>query len=434
MGRKTPPQFEVTIDRLVFGGEGMGYYDNRPVFVYGVLPGETVVVRPVKVNSRFVKAAVVEVVKPAPSRVPAQSSHYLTCSPWQVIPYDQQLAHKLTTTTSMWQKLGGELPTADVEIIPSPVQWQYRNKLEFSFMHNEMGELQLAFHQRYRYNKYLEASECLLGTKRLNECAQYVLSVLRERGVNIDQLKNVLVRYSYYTDSCIVGLYVTDLQFEVFNIAHEHIAGFHIIYSNPQSPAAVTTEVLSEQGDSFLQEQLLGTVLQFRFDSFFQVNPPAFESLMRYVKPYMLSTDTLLDLYAGVGTIGMLLADAARTVISVEFDAGASQSAEQNKELNSFNNVTVVNGAAEQYDLEFQLPKVSSVIVDPPRSGLHPAVAQAIAEYGPKHFIYISCNPATQARDYAILAKRYTAIAWQLVDLYPQTPHVESVVVMERKS
>ncbi len=432
MARKTPPEFEIKIDQLVFGGEGIGHFDNRPVFVYGVLPGETVLVRPIKVNGKFVKAAVVKILEPSPDRVESQESHYLTCSPWQVMSYKQQLEEKQKVVKSMWQKLVHRLPLNNVSITPSPAEWKYRNKLEFSVVDNA-GEVSLAFHQRFRHNKYYNLDACVLGSDNMNKVSKYILDTAVSNGYNADTIKNILVRYSFFTQSTIATLYTVNPDGNIFSAECEGLDGFSIVYSEPKTPAAVTSLVLSQQGKLELQENISGINLLYGANSFFQVNPDAFTLLLDDVKNKLVKKQgVLLDLYAGVGTIGFALSDIFDKVYSVESNEEASDFAQKNVKINKLDNIVIENGMAEKQNLDDLLSRVDVVVVDPPRAGLHPKVLEKLRDNGPGTLVYISCNPSTQARDWEVLQQVYQTSFWQLYDLYPQTPHVESVLILER--
>jgi len=435
MARKTPAEFELEISQLVFGGEGMGHFDGRPVFVYGVLPGETVLVRPLKVNSRYVRAVLIKVIKSATNRIEPKSDHYLTCSPWQIIDYTKQLEYKKNITISMWRKLAHVLPTEDVEIIASPNQWHYRNKLEFSVTADNNNQPCLAFHQRFRHSQFYPLESCYLGSETMNKIANLILEQAIIHDYNLENIKNILVRYSDSEQKVIGVLYTTNREGKIFLITHPDLNGFCIIYSDPRSPAAVNTEVLSMQGKLELTENIAGINLSYGVNSFFQVNAPAFTLLMNDIKKYLpKEKNNLLDLYAGVGTIGLALAADFHKVISIEINKEASKFAIINTKNNKLNNVKIIQGSSEKQPLEDLFAQVDTVVVDPPRAGLHASVSEVLATTGPQNLIYISCNPSTQARDWSILNQAYNTVYWGLYDLYPQTPHVESVLVLSRKN
>jgi len=433
MSRKLPPQFEVKIEKLSFDGEGVGHYNKRAVFVYGALPGETILARPLKKRRNEIRAELLKVLKPADARREALEDHFSACSPWQIIPEERQLKHKQELVEQMFSRLAGKLPQKHPGIVAGDRVWHYRNKMEFSFTEKDHAELSLALHKRGSRYECWPLASCAIAHERINECAGELVRVLAEKGVKREQLKYLLVRYSYFEDKCLAALFVADKSFPVFGVNIASLAGWRIVYSDPRTPATVVTKVLCEEGRDFLAEEILGLKLKYYFDGFFQTNPPAFVGLLRYLKDNITPGGRLVDLYAGVGTIGFFLADSFKEVTSLEFDARAAEAARFNLSANKVVNAAVVSGAAEKQDLAGLLSGAGTLIVDPPRTGLHPKVIRAILRSAPEQFIYVSCNPQTQARDFAVLKEKYRARHWRLFDLYPQTPHSESVVIMERK-
>lgn len=432
MARKTPSEFEVEIENLVYGGEGLGYFNSKPVFVYGVLPGEKVRVCPVRVRSKFIKAALLEVIRPAKERRAPRDSHFLTSSPWEIIPEGLQRQLKVDLTKSMWKKIAKNLPADEVKIVPSVNDWRYRNKMEFSFVEKD-GKLSLAFHQRYYHNRFYSLVNSALAPAKMNECAGKILDELNKRQISVNKLKNLLMRYSFFEDSCLAVLYVKDKNFECFSVDIDGLSGWAVVYSDPKSPAAVSTEILSEQGNLTLTEAIKSYSFGYSYKNFFQVNPPTFEKIIEFLQENIKSGHTLLDLYAGVGVIGEALSGNFSKVTTIENDAEAGVLAEKNAQKNKLSNIEVISGFSEKQDLPALFKQADCLVVDPPRSGLHPKVARAIRDFGPKNFIYVSCNPSTQARDWSEWQEVYCVKAWRLFDMYPQTPHIESVLIMERQ-
>lgn len=434
MSNRLPPQFEVTIEKMSHQGCGVGRFGNRSVCVYGVMVGERVLVRPVKKNRREVSARLIEILTPHPERRVERESHYLSCSPWQIIPENRQREYKLDFVRRLFSSNLYCLPAKELEIVASEASWSYRNKMEFSFTVGENGDVSLAFHERGRYWAYYELDSCVLACNKINICAQNILRVINEKKITPVSLKNLLVRYSYAEDKCLASLYVVDMDFLKFDTSDNDLVGWQIIYSDPTSPSTVTTEILHKQGREYLYENIGGVRLKYYCDSFFQINPPAFEKALDYVRKNVRGTGILVDLYSGVGTIGFSLAQNFQKVISVEFDARAVEAARESLVENKLDNVELFSGAAEKQDLDEILQRADCLIVDPPRGGMHPKVIKKILKYVPKHFVYVSCNPATQSQDFQKLREKYKVKAWRLFDFYPQTPHVESVMVMELKN
>ncbi len=432
MSKRLPPEFEITINKFARTGEGVGRFKNRSIFVWGALLNEKLLVKPVKLSRGKAKASIIKILEASPQRRESKENHFLTCSPWQVMPESEQLKLKKEIVANMFLNTCGKLPIKDFDITPSINNWGYRNKMEYSFALKN-NQLSLAFHERGKYWSYYKFEECILANPKISEVSKKIIARLVKRNVKLEDLKNLLVRYSHHENKCLAVLYVTKEDFETFDFSDNNLAGFQIIYSNPLSPATVTTEILHEQGQNYLTEKVSGIKLKYFYDGFFQISPPDFTSLMNYVKTHVKPSKTLVDLYSGVGTIGLALADTFKKIISVEFNAQAVIASEENAKNNNLNNIEFFDGAAEKQALDDILKNTNSLIVDPPRSGLHPKVIKKILQFAPKQFIYVSCNPHTQAQDFQKLKEKYKAVAWQLFDMYPQTPHVESVLILEKK-
>ena len=435
MSKRLPPHFDVTIKKLVPSGEGLGHFENRRIFVYGVMPEDQVRVRPVKVGRYAARAAVVDILEASPLRRAPQDEHFAISSPWQIMPEEKQLEYKKALAKEIFQQKAGRPPFETVEITPSPENWHYRNKMEFCFAEDSEGKLTIAAYERARFNSFVPLKVCHLAHKKINTCLARIMDILNEKKVSCRQLKNIVIRYSYYEDKCIAVLYAVDKDFSCFDVAHEDLEGWTIVFSDPLSPAAKTTKVLYHTGRDFLIEKMGGLFLKYYYDSFFQISPPAFEEVLSYVnshvEPYGKG-NLLVDLYAGVGTIGFYLADKFREVYSIEYDGRSTEAAQDNARKNSLKNVTLISDPAERTDLRNILSKADVLILDPPRSGLHPKALRAIVAHAPPRLVYVSCNPKTQAQDFASLQGKYKAVKWRLFDLHPQTPHVESVLILER--
>lgn len=431
---KFPKEFEITIERLHASGAGLGVYNSRKVLVFGALPGERVKVYPTKVRRNMNSAGLIEVMTASGERREAKEEHFLSCSPWQIMPEETQLSLKCSFAKTVFMREMGRLPQDDLGITPSPRSWGYRNKMEFSFGENAEGRLSLALHKRNRRRELWTFDHCALAADLLNTTAQHILQVLETSGASVHALKNLIVRYSEHEGRCVGALYVMDEAFPQIAMVNDTLVGFTTIYSDPQAPAARATNILFEEGRPYLDERIGGNVLRYRYDNFFQVNPPAFESLLTWVEEHMAHGGTIVDLYAGVGTIGIALAGKAEAVRSLELDRTAAEAIMANAERNGVKNIVATHAeAAEKHPLTDLFFDADTLIVDPPRSGMHPKAIQAILSAGPRQCIYVSCNPETQARDYKDLCTVYEPVAWRLFDLYPQTPHVESVIIMHRR-
>lgn len=431
---RLPETFEIEISDLVFGGEGIGHYGDRPVFVFGVLPGEKVTVNPVKVRRKFIKAELVQVLTSSKHRINHQEEHYLTCSPWQILPYSLQLEYKKILTQKMWQNFTNENYPSTKEVCPSPQQFGYRNKLEFSFGKGEKGELTLAFHRRYKFSEFYNFKNCVLGASMMNNVAEKIIKTLNQNNVDLLDLKNLTLRYSFFENKVLATLLVKNKNFKTFNFEDSSLANWRIAYSNPTSPMAIESEVLFEHGTDSITEKLGDNLFQYCSKNFFQVNTEAFVPVLDFIKQHLQKGDKLVDLYSGVGVLGIALGENFKKLVFAEKDPTAKSFNQKNLELNGLEkNAIILSGESEKQDLEEILGNTDVLVIDPPRSGMHPKVLKRIIEAKPKQIIYVSCNPSTQARDYKILRDLYKPQAANLVDLYPQTPHIESIVIMTLK-
>ncbi|MFH1188409.1 MAG: 23S rRNA (uracil(1939)-C(5))-methyltransferase RlmD [bacterium] len=430
---KFPPEFEITITKIISSGEGEGVYQGKKVRVYGVLPGEILLVRPTRVRRNKSTAAVIAVKKESPVRRIARDEHFSSCGPWQIIPEEEQLILKKSFVKEVFTREAGSIPLDTVEIVPSPANWFYRNKMEFSIANDQNGKLSLALHKRHRFHDYWFLSQCALAHEKINQEANRIISIIQDQRVTIDDLKNLVVRYSYTEDKCIGTLYVKNEVIIPKQMINKTFIGWSVVYSDPLSPAAKITHTLYTEGRTYLTEMIGGNLLQYHHENFFQVNPSAFEYLIEWVTSHMDGNGLLVDLYAGVGTIGLALAPFMKEVIGLEIDESAAHAIDENAQRNGIKNIRATYAtAAESHNLESILSTAETVVVDPPRSGMHPKVLRQICTFAPEHFVYVSCNPETQARDFKELKKVYTVSNWRLFDLYPQTPHVESVLIMKR--
>jgi 23S rRNA (uracil1939-C5)-methyltransferase len=438
MSTRLPSCFDITIERVVFEGDGLAHYAEqpntkaRPIFVAGVFPGETVRVAPTRVTSKFAKARLVQVLKSDPARREPRDPSHLSTSPWQTAPEEIQLNWKRDTTLDMWRHATGGLPTESVEIVTSPLAWGYRNKLEYSVV-GQTGALSLGFRERGRWNAFVTCpTGTALAPKQMNDVACTIVAELNRQQLPANSVKSLLVRHSFSDQKTIAVLYLNTPNIKPFALPANLASGWRIVYSDPARSESIETKILYHEGSLDLTEEIAGTPLTYGHQSFFQVNPPAFTELIKYLRTELETKENLIDLYSGVGTIGFALGEKFRHIISVESNHEAVQYARQNaKQLEL--NAEINDGLVEKQALAKILSRSNTVIVDPPRAGLHADAVEQILNACPATLVYVSCNPATQARDFVRLREKYAVSSWRLFDFYPQTPHLESVLILKKK-
>jgi len=427
MNKKTLPQVEVTLEKIVGGGQALGTLeDGRKVFVWGGLPDEKVVVQLTKKKSNYAEGVVTEVLKPSAERVePKDGESFLSTSPWQLMSLATENRYKSALIEEAFELHDIVLPNP-IEMYSDGVEYGYRNKVEFSFWHDtDTNKLSLAFFRRGTHGK-IPVNGTSLATNVINEKAQKILEVLNDLGIEGRALKTLLIR-SDANGNVAWQLYVKDEDFG----ADAVLSGFskdengEVIFSNPKSPASVITKRLTDPVTP-LSDTILGVPFHYATEGFFQINLPVYEQALTDMKEWIVEDRETVDLYSGVGSVGLTIG--GDNVTLVELNEHAVREMERNiSELGK--KATAVLAASEQA-LEY-ITSDKTIIVDPPRAGLHEDVVWRLIDEKPQRIIYLSCNPVTQARDIAKLAKEYGIKAHRGYNFFPNTPHIEHLVVLD---
>ena len=414
---------EVTIDKLVHGGQGLATMaDGRKVFVWNALPGETVRVRLIKKKHSYAEAIAEEIVKFSPDRVEPAEPNYLATSPWQIMNFSVENKAKANIVNELFQQAGVAIPV-QTEATHTDDEWRYRNKMEYSFWGDDEG-LHLALYRRGTHGKEIvQGSE--LALRPLDRAAGGVLHELQQLGVRAGDLKTVIVRCSQH-EASVASLFVKAETFPELKLP-AGLQGLRVYYSNPKSPASVPTKLLQEIGDVTLQDELLGKSFTYDVDSFFQVNLPIFEVALGMIQKHCTSA-ALTDMYAGVGSIGLSIAK--ERVNLIDIDDASTAMARLNAAASGLE-VTVIQASTEKA-LDY-ITGAEPIIFDPPRSGLHDKVVEKVLETKPSQIVYLSCNPATQARDLVKLQAAYKIEYFETFNFFPKTPHIETLAILTQK-
>jgi 23S rRNA (uracil1939-C5)-methyltransferase len=380
-----------------------------------------------KTKKTFVEATLLEVTKPSRHRHEAREEHFRLCSPWQGVEYGYQLELK----RGMLAEIFGR-PELELEVkglVAAPEQFGYRNKLEFGLATREDGRLELAFHARGSETHMVPLPRgCVLGSAAINTAALAMVEQLNQ--LEIGEGASLMIRESH-TDGkilAVVGL-GRRIKRDWGRLQIPEATGVVVSQVRPGH----AHERLWEAGETNLQERVGGVDLRYPFDGFFQTNVPAFEHALERILAAVPAKARVVDLYGGVGAIGLPVAKIARSVVGVEINGGAAEQAAANAARAGLTNYEALALPAERLPVE-ALKGSEVVIVDPPRAGLDRRVVAALLETAPKRIIYLSCNPVTQARDIMMLAEKYRAGAVTGFDFYPGTLHVESLIVLECKA
>ena len=425
------------LEKIVGGGQAIGTLDDgRKAFVWGGLPKELVTIRVTKKKSHFVEGIVTEIIEKSPERItPKDENSYLSTSPWQIMPMSSEQFQKISLIEEAFSLHNITLPEK-IKVFSDGVEFNYRNKVEFSWFgdttENSTKEtLDLAFFKRGGKGKVI-VDGTSLAHPSINKLAIEIRDLLREKPIVARQLKTLLIRTDQQGNA-VWQLYVKD---KIENLISDDeakllsAAGGEIIYSNPKSPASRITERLNKFGDTTLSDTILGVAFNYACEGFFQVNIPVYEKALSDMKAWINCNEKLpiLDLYSGVGTIGLTIGGDDVTLVEINEHAVAEMQRNIAK-LNRPSAKAIL--APSEKSLEC-ITGEQIVIVDPPRAGLHADVTNRLLETEPPRIIYLSCNPVTQARDVSLLQEKYKIVHHQGYNFFPRTPHIEHLVVLDK--
>lgn len=433
---KQPHYETLTLDAVVGGGQTIGTLENgKKALVWGGLPGENVTIQVTKKKSSYVEGVVTEVHTASSDRIAARDSDsFLSTSPWQLMPLATEQHYKATLIEEAFELHDIVLPKP-IDVYTDNKEYEYRNKIEFSWWWDtDKHQLDLAFFRRGTHGK-IPVEETSLAAPAINESACRLRDILRKRGIEAYDLKTVMVRASQ-KNTVAMQLYVKNESFPALTqseLQELNVTGFELIYSNPKSPASVITKRLQAWGNVTLQDSLLDVPFTYATEGFFQINLPVYEQALRDMALWIPDTTPVVDLYSGVGTIGLTIGTKGKHVTLVESNEHAVREMRQNiATLKKSSTASAVLAPSEEA-LEY-IDHESTIIVDPPRAGLHDAVIARLLETAPDRIIYLSCNPVTQARDVAKLSEKYGIRAHQGYNFFPHTPHIEHLVILDRKT
>lgn len=411
---------QITIDKLVHGGQAIGRLsDGRTVFVWGALPGEVVTIRLTKNKKTYAEGVVESVEQASLERVEPRDDAYLSTSPWQILSFDAEHVHKKEILSETMQREGVHLPSKD-EFVRASQQWHYRNKMEYSFWGDESG-LHLALFKRGSHNKDVVMGSSI-AMPQVDISAEQVRAALESANIRASQLKTIVVRTSQ-AGSTVAALFVKDESFPRLDLPKE-LQGLSVVYSNPKSPASVFTRELYALGNCDITDVVCGSDILYGVHSFFQVHIAEFEKSLSDIKVWTDGVGPIVDMYAGVGAMSAPLNATAMVEIDLHNIPYARKNVSKNTEI--------IHASSE--DAAEYIPSEGTLIVDPPRAGLHKSVVRAIISARPKKVVYLSCNPSTQARDLALLQDTYELESLTGYNFFPRTPHIESLALLRLRS
>ena len=431
-------ELELQVESLAQGGRGVARRaDGFVVFVAGGLPGDRVRARVSRSKRGYAEAATVEMLEPSADRVADTCVHDgQPCpgAPWQGLPYEQQLEEKAAQVDEALTRLGGLDGFESEPIVPAVSQWRYRNKLEYSFGDRD-GDAVLGFHRRGSWRDVVDVDDCHLASEANNAARNAVRDWARAEGLppydSEDEhgvLRNLIVREGTRTRQVQTRLVTTPAEFP------RPPVDLHTVIEGPAGGTDGPTGVL---GEEHLEEELSGLRFRISHAAFFQTNTEMAERLYGIAGDYagLTGSERVFDLYCGIGTISLSLAAQAGEVWGIETVPEAVADADRNAKRNNIANARfeAVDARLGIRPLVEKAGKPDVLVVDPPRAGLSKKVVRRVIECEAPRIVYVSCNPTTLAPNAAQLAEAgYVLRRITPVDMFPQTPHVECVALLER--
>lgn len=483
--RKPLPLYEnVEIESVAAEGKCVAHVDDKVVFVPFVVPGDVVDLQVTKKKHKYCEARAVNFIKRSPIRIEPRCEHFGVCGgcKWQTLPYSEQLKAKQTQVYDQLTRIGKvELPEFR-PILGSVKQWEYRNKLEFGcankrwYTAEELQEIPegkgltdsaIGFHITGAFDKIYPIEKCWLMDDLHNKIRNEIYRYSVEKGLSFYDIRaqHGLLRNLMFRNSN-TGEWMLLVQFHYDEPGDEQKAMDlleHIATEFPQITSLIYVdnqkgndtvgdlELTTYKGTDFIYETMEGLRFKVGPKSFYQTNTEQAYHLYKVARELALEEvpsaapqegeptagkPLIYDLYTGTGTIANFVARSARKVVGIEYVPEAIEDAKINSELNGIDNTEFFAGDMKDIltpDFIRSHGRPDIIITDPPRAGMHPDVVKVILEAAPGRIVYVSCNPATQARDLALLDGDYSVAQVQPVDMFPHTPHVENVVQLVRR-
>jgi len=458
---------KVRITDIGSEGNAIARVDNMVVFVPMLVPGDIVDIRVVRKRKKYMEGSVVRFHEYSPDRIKPPCIHFGICGgcKWQHLPYDLQLYHKEKQVRDTLQRIGKvELPAIN-PIIGSPEIYFYRNKLEFTFSDkrwltqeeissdNEFAkEDAIGFHIPGLFDKVLDIRECHLQPEPANAIRNAVREYAhRDRMTffNLREqsgfLRNLIIRNNLAGDVMVIFVFFYDDKkrreglLDFISGKFPMITSLMYVINSKRNDSLADQDPVLYKGNDHLIEEMEGLKFRIGPKSFYQTNTRQGLTLYKVAADFAALTgnEIVYDLYTGTGTIANFIAGMALKVTGIECVEEAVRDAVVNSEINGITNTAFFAGDIrsilnEEFIADCGKPNV--IITDPPRAGMHEDVIRSIISASPRKIVYISCNPATQARDILLMADHYRVTAVQPVDMFPHTHHVENAVLLEKRA
>lgn len=467
MGRRDKEFLEgVVIDGIASEGKAIAHINGKVLFVPHAIPGDVVDVQVNIKRKGYLEGYIVKMIKPSAQRIEPFCSHYSICGgcKWQALPYQMQLEYKTQQVKDQLTRIG-KLILPEIPMALSSLKiTEYRNKLEYTFSNKRWLESRdeletlsdddkngLGFHISGYFDKVLDVKKCWLQPEPTNKIRLFVKEYALNNNFDFFDLRlqtgflrNLIIRNTVDGDVMVIVVFAFESKNERVNLLNaiknefSEIVSLNYVINGKKNDNISDLECINYAGDDAIYEKMENLKFRIGPKSFFQTNSEQSYRLYSLARDFACLTgnEIVYDLYTGTGTIALFLAAQAKKVVGIEYVKEAIDDANINAKNNNIGNVVFYAGDMkdvlnEEFIKKEGFPDV--IILDPPRAGIHPDVANVIVNASPSRVVYVSCNPATQARDLALISDYYDIVRVQPVDMFPHTHHVENVVLLTKK-
>ena len=456
----------VTIEAVAAEGKALTHVDGMVVFVDFAVPGDVVDIQVYKKKKNYMEGFIKRIVKPSQHRLEPFCEHFGVCGGcrWQPLPYEMQLEAKRQQVEDQLVRIG-HLQVPEIRpTLPSEATRYYRNKLEFSASCNrwflkdenpdalsEAEKVGLGFHVGKFFDKVLDIRECHLQKEPSNAIRLHIKQFCLEHNLEFYNIRenrgffrNMFVRSTEKGEFMLIVVFAREERenrialLESVSAAFPQITSLYYIINEKLNDSISDQSPILYKGEDAIYEEMEGLRFKIGPKSFYQTNSRQAYRLYSVAREFAALTgdELVYDLYTGTGTIAQFVSKKASKVVGIEYVPEAIEDAKVNARANGITNCLFFAGDMKDVLNEAFIEKHGRpdvIILDPPRAGIHPDVAQVILKAAPGRMVYVSCNPASQARDLAILCRDYEITAVQPVDMFPHTMHVENVVALRRR-
>ena len=436
---------------------------DKIIFTKNGVPGDIVDIRVKKKRKSYLEGDIIKFHKYSSKRTDPKCSHFELCGgcSWQNMDYEEQLIYKNKEVNENLSRIGKIASHKKLPIIKSDKRYYYRNKMEFSFSNSRwitekeikeeiavLDKNALGFHKSGMWSKVIDIDKCYLQTNISNKIRNYTKRKALELNLEFFDLKNqngdirslmirttttneimVLIQFYKYSKKA-------EILLELIKNEFDEITSIMYVINSKSNDTIYDLEILCFSGKNYITEKIGELIFKISAKSFFQTNSYQINKLYNIVKSFanLKGNETVYDLYSGIGTISLFLSKEAKKIIGIETVKDAVQAAKSNSKLNNISNCKFIHGDVKDIIAKpiKGIKKPDIIIVDPPRNGLEKSVIKSIIKLSPEKIIYVSCNSSTQARDIYELRDFFNLKITQAIDMFPQTYHVENVVLLEK--